>query len=494
MGRSMTARGRLSKPVAVTLLGLALSAVLACVLNVTGLTSPTPLPETTAMIRALAAPAFLAAGFLRLARWRITGERHCGLRAVALLLMGGFSLPSAALARGLVAPGTDLAMVTCVRALTVGTTLYVMAVALNGDDSDRDHLARKVGWLTLTTAAVTVLLLTERDHLPPEQSLQLALTRGMATALAISWLVVAAGALVKARHTDWAKPAAPLLAAMGIAEMFRIPDHPAATLVAAGLTAAVGFLLASFALVDLVRAAHEEHDTSLLLSRALATARDEVGERDAWHEELSHDARSTLAGIRAAMWMLERHVDELGAATADRLRVATFAELTHLEGLLVRGDHDPDVFDMAEVVRSVTDLRRAAGLSIDMTLRPAWVRGVPADAASVVQNLLVNAQVHAPGAHVLVDVRRDRDLVRITVADDGPGMPAVDVTTAFDRGSRGSGSRGSGLGLSIARSAVRRHGGELELVPSQVGTTFVVTWPAVETSRDARLEPVPVAS
>lgn len=481
----MTVRGRLSKPIAITLAVMALTAALSCALNITGLTRPPPLSETTAMIRALAAPAFLAAGVLRFARWRITGERDCGLRAAAMLLMGGISLPSAALARALSAPAEGLATVTCVRALTVGAILYVLAVALSGDTAAREQLARKVGWLTLTTAAVTVLVLIERDRLAPEPSMQLVLTRGVAAALALAWLIVAAGALAKAHQLQWAGPAAPLLAAMGVAELFRLPDRPVTTLVAAGLTAAVGFLVAGSALVDLVRAAQEAHSASQDLTRELAATRGAVWDRDAWHEELTHDARSRLAGIRAAMLTLDRHKGELDAETADRLRVATFAELTHLEQMLVRRSADVACFDVGEVVLAVTDVRRAAGLVVDVTVCSTLARGVSTDLATVLQNLLVNAQEHAPGARVRVDVRTDGERVHVTVSDDGPGMPAASAHSPFDRGERGPDSGGSGLGLSIARGLMRRNDGELELRKGSHGTTFVASLPVAEPTGSA---------
>ena len=68
-------------------------------------------------------------------------------------------------------------------------------------------------------------------------------------------------------------------------------------------------------------------------------------------------------------------------------------------------------------------------------------------------------------------------MARIVVADDGPGIPSTAAGSAFGRGSRGPGSNGSGLGLSIARALTRRHGGELDLLPSAHGTTFVISWP-----------------
>ena len=471
---------KFARPIAVGLFAMALTAVLVCVLGITGLTPPPPVPEATAVVRALATAAFLAAGALRLARWHITGESHCALRGVALLLVGGVSLPSVALSRSLSAPGEGLTVVTCVRALSVGAIFLLMTVALAGAAPRRARLRRTAALLTATTAAVSVLLLAGRDRLPLEASPQALLIRGVATALAIGWLTLAAVAVAKARRTDWARPAAPLLTAMGLAEACRIPDHPLTTLVAVAITAAVGFLVASTALLDLVRAAQDERAATEDLTLELAVVRSAISDRDTWRADLTHDARSTLAGIRAAMQTLDRHADELDPATADRLRQATLAELTHLEHMLECRRTDENVFEVADVVRSVTEVRRVAGLRVDVTLSPARLHGVSGDLATVLQNLLVNAHEHAPGAVVRVDVRTDGPVARIVVADDGPGISSTAAESTFGRGSRGPHSNGSGLGLSIAQVLTRRHGGDLELLPSTRGSTFVISWPLAE--------------
>jgi signal transduction histidine kinase len=469
-------RGYVVRPGGIALLATIAGAVLASLASLAH-TSPQPLVATTAMTNAVAVPAFLMAGVLRLARWRITGESHCALRGGALILMGGLALPSVALARNLAGPDGDLTIVTFVRAVTAGVVLYVMSVALSDDESDRVDLERTVFWLTATTAAATVLLLTLRDRVPPSPTIEPTLADGVDLALAIAWLTVAVAAVVKSRDAHWARPAAPFLGAMGLAAVLRVPDSAVTTLVAAALTAAVGVLVASSALVDLVRAAQDERDETHHLTRELAQARDAVWTREARQEELTHDARSTLAGIRAAVHILDRQGDRLDPATVEQLRAATLAELSHLEHMLVRQTTDTDVFDVSDVVRTVTDVRRAAGLELDVTLEPALVRGVPGDLATVLQNLLVNAHEHAPGSRVSVVVRTVGPVVHVTVSDDGPGIPAEAADTAFDRGFRGSDSRGSGLGLSIARALARQQGGELELARTGSGASFVLSLP-----------------
>jgi two-component system sensor histidine kinase BaeS len=87
----------------------------------------------------------------------------------------------------------------------------------------------------------------------------------------------------------------------------------------------------------------------------------------------------------------------------------------------------------------------------------------------VLSNLLSNAIRHTRrGGSVSVGATPAGDLVRVTVVDDGAGIPPELLPKVFDRFVRGSGSHGSGLGLAIARDLVAAHGGHIE-VDSDVG-------------------------
>jgi hypothetical protein len=95
-------------------------------------------------------------------------------------------------------------------------------------------------------------------------------------------------------------------------------------------------------------------------------------------------------------------------------------------------------------------------------------------------NLLGNAVGHnPPGTRVTMTAWADGPgSVSITVADDGPGMPAEIAAAPFEpRRARRAKSAGAGLGLSIARGIVIAHGGQIELSPWVSGTTFVVRLP-----------------
>ncbi len=66
----------------------------------------------------------------------------------------------------------------------------------------------------------------------------------------------------------------------------------------------------------------------------------------------------------------------------------------------------------------------------------------------------------------------------MSVSDTGAGIPAAELPKIFERFYKGHGSRGSGLGLTIARNLVAAHGGELRAESMEgKGTTMVVTLP-----------------
>ena len=99
-------------------------------------------------------------------------------------------------------------------------------------------------------------------------------------------------------------------------------------------------------------------------------------------------------------------------------------------------------------------------------------------------NLLTNAGRYAK--HAKVRLETDHDMARITIDDDGPGIPAAkraDVFRAFYRiePSRNKKTGGIGLGLTIARDIILSHGGELTLSDSPMGgLRAVITLPLAD--------------
>lgn len=101
-------------------------------------------------------------------------------------------------------------------------------------------------------------------------------------------------------------------------------------------------------------------------------------------------------------------------------------------------------------------------------------------------NLLGNAAAHTPaGTRVVTSVGRDDHCVRITVADNGPGIEPELLPKLFDRFARGDRARNrasgsTGLGLSIASAIVRAHGGAIGVESDVGGATFTVSLPVAD--------------
>jgi signal transduction histidine kinase len=200
-----------------------------------------------------------------------------------------------------------------------------------------------------------------------------------------------------------------------------------------------------------------------------------------------HDARATVAGVRAAssaVRHLDRHDPEQAATHADLVE-SVAVELARLERMLRLPERTPSVscVDVDQVVRALVVSHRERGLRISWAPTGAAPVTVDGDALAVILgNLLANALSHAPRALCRVDVTI-ADRLTVTVADDGPGLSPAGRAAAFEAGTRRSGSPGEGLGLAISRDLARRHGGELAAVDSVVGTSFVLTLPVQQVPR-----------
>ena len=109
------------------------------------------------------------------------------------------------------------------------------------------------------------------------------------------------------------------------------------------------------------------------------------------------------------------------------------------------------------------------------------VRGDKERLRQVLDNLLSNAVKYGlPSKMVRIEVSADAGEARISVTDDGRGIPRENLPQVFDRFHRiaGQGGGGHGLGLYIAAALARLHGGELT-VDSELerGSTFTLRLP-----------------
>ena len=218
---------------------------------------------------------------------------------------------------------------------------------------------------------------------------------------------------------------------------------------------------------------------------ALAREREERFAADIAHEmrtplgAIASVAQAAIGGDEAqtqhALATIARRAIESGALVGDLL---TLARASGAEAL------ECEPVDFANVVAHAC--RDAAAISPGVEFRTdigsAIVAGDERRLAQLVRNLLDNARERAR-SRVTVELAAAGGQARLTVDDDGPGVPPELESRLFERFAKGDDSRGSGLGLAICRWVARAHGGEIEHVG---GARFVVRIPLLENAPSAR--------
>jgi len=150
-----------------------------------------------------------------------------------------------------------------------------------------------------------------------------------------------------------------------------------------------------------------------------------------------------------------------------------------------------ELLPLQDVAQQVIDSlqTRAAQKKIELTMHapPGAIHVVEADQALLQQalhNLLENAIKYTDNnGKIEVELTSNEDQVTLSISDTGVGIAPVDIPRLFDHFYRGGGDRsqddqGSGLGLTIVKSIVERHGGKVS-VDSRLGegSTFTITLP-----------------
>jgi two-component system, OmpR family, sensor histidine kinase KdpD len=246
--------------------------------------------------------------------------------------------------------------------------------------------------------------------------------------------------------------------------------------------------------VSLERAQLAEH------AEAVRVAAERETLRNTLLASISHDLRTPLASIAGAGSTLAEQGESLDEATRRSLArsietragemselITNVLDLVRLESgrMALRLDWQM-LDDLLQSAMTALGPRLAAHsleIRIPSTLPPLRV-----DATLIVKlftNLLDNVVKHTPaGTAVTISAVLDGPFVRITVDDDGPGLPAGDPSRLFEKFQRGSEegiATGVGLGLAICRAIVRTHGGDIEARERPGGgARFEFTLPTTE--------------
>jgi heavy metal sensor kinase len=210
-------------------------------------------------------------------------------------------------------------------------------------------------------------------------------------------------------------------------------------------------------------------------------------------DNLAHDLRSPLTRMRACAEL--SLAGNNANAAHDALAANTIEECDRLLEMLnttleiAQADSgaatlNPSRVDLAEIVRDACELFRTVAEDTSVELRVdvaphGWLQGDRQRLQRVIANLLDNALKYTPaGGQVSVTLREQGTRLLLTIEDTGIGIPPDDLARIFQRfyrGDRSRSQRGMGLGLSLARSFVRAHGGHITVTSTQgAGSTFTV--------------------
>lgn len=221
--------------------------------------------------------------------------------------------------------------------------------------------------------------------------------------------------------------------------------------------------------------------------------------------DASHELRTPIAVIQGYAALLDRwgKTDpEALQESIDAIRgeAASMERLVEQLLFLARGDNDSqpvkmETLDLTDLAGEV--LREEEMIHPERTFLPRWgedpvsIYADPGLMKQLLRILMDNSLKYSPPeGRIYLRVLASQGHVRLTVQDEGMGIPSEGIPHIFERFYRTDQSRdrktgGTGLGLSIAKWIVERHGGWFEIVSRpEVGTRITVVLPALQKTID----------
>ncbi len=212
---------------------------------------------------------------------------------------------------------------------------------------------------------------------------------------------------------------------------------------------------------------------------------------------MTHELRTPLASMKAGITLLQKHPDRsaddiqkilaIMAEECNRLiqQVNTLLDLSKIEAGV--GDFDMALHDIKPLLKKAVAEIEPLYASRDIFFQFDYsgdippVRIDPEKMLQVIRNILGNAVKYSPdGSRVAVSLRSAHGGLEFAVTDAGPGISPEDRAAIFDKYRQGdaaarAGTKGTGLGLALAKHIVDIHGGRIwvESEPGK-GSTFTV--------------------
>ena len=223
--------------------------------------------------------------------------------------------------------------------------------------------------------------------------------------------------------------------------------------------------------------------------------------KDEYVSRVTHDIKGHLAAIQSCLFVAgmdpdknysEKQSEFLGRAQDRTGELTDFVkELLNLTRMRLSGHVDKAKFSLRETIsKSLTTVAgKAKDKSITLTSNVgATVGDIMGEEFSInemITNLLFNAIKYTPeDKSVHLEADKNGEYIQIDVVDTGIGIPAGEVEKVFEEffrasNAKTSGKEGTGLGLSLVKQIIDRHGGKIS-VQSEAGkgSTFTVLLPA----------------
>lgn len=189
---------------------------------------------------------------------------------------------------------------------------------------------------------------------------------------------------------------------------------------------------------------------------------------------ISHDLRTPITRLKLRAEFIDDEEQQAKVlADLDEMEAMIASTLAFARDDSTREMRQP--FDLAEMLRNLCE-EFSAGYegpdNLPVTAGPLSIKRTFA-------NLLGNARKYANSATLTLSLRGD-DHVVVVIDDDGPGIPEAELERVFApfyrvEGSRNRETGGTGLGLAVARSAIRSHGGDIHLSNRPEGGLRITT-------------------
>jgi len=205
-----------------------------------------------------------------------------------------------------------------------------------------------------------------------------------------------------------------------------------------------------------------------------------IAQQKAFAGDASHQLRTPLTALQLRLERATEMLETDPAGAAERIEAAMVE--THrlqrlVEGLLVLSRSENadkitrDKCDAAQIARERFENWEALASEQDVALvldvpETAMIFAIPGALEQVVDNYIDNALSIVPTkSNITVKISADSEFTKVSIIDEGPGIPEADIAKAFNRFWRArSDTHGSGLGLAIVDRLATASGGRAELV------------------------------